>query len=150
MTQKLVQQLDADGYYVGPTWADASPEGPDGVYLMPARTVDAEAPETPANHVARWLFPGWGYYPVAPTVEPEPEPPSEPTEAQLIAATLGEYTRREVQAVIAVFELNAKVDFLVLGKPVAETLANSLLRNPSYRIARGLEDACRVIERSFV
>ena len=42
--QKIVSQLDADGYYVGATFADESPLEP-GVYLLPAGAIDKEPPK---------------------------------------------------------------------------------------------------------
>lgn len=41
--EKIVSQLDADGYFVGPVAADESPMEP-GVYLLPAGCVDREPP----------------------------------------------------------------------------------------------------------
>lgn len=50
---KLVCQLDANGYFVGTTEADPSPMEP-GVYLFPAGTVDAPAPQVPSGTRAKW------------------------------------------------------------------------------------------------
>lgn len=54
---KTVIQLDANGYFVGTTTADESPKEP-GVYLMPAGTVDIEAPTVPDGQRAKWNN-GW-------------------------------------------------------------------------------------------
>lgn len=52
---KTVCQLDANGYYAGQTEADLSPlQADDGVYLLPAFTVDTAAPETKPGHAAYW------------------------------------------------------------------------------------------------
>ncbi|MFY1867530.1 tail fiber assembly protein [Achromobacter xylosoxidans] len=42
--EKIVSQLNSEGFYVGPVIADASPLEP-GVFLMPGGAVDAEPPE---------------------------------------------------------------------------------------------------------
>lgn len=68
---KKVAQLDSNGYFVGMTTADESPKEP-GIYLMPAGTVEAEAPEIPENHKAKWNN-GW-------TFEAIPEPVVEEVE----------------------------------------------------------------------
>ena len=64
---KQVIQLDAQGYFVGTTTADESPLE-QGVYLMPADTVDGDVPTIPDNHKAKWNN-GWVF-----EVIPEPEP----------------------------------------------------------------------------
>lgn len=65
---KTVVQLDSDGYFVGTTTADESPKEP-GVYLMPAGTVDTEAPAVPDGQRAKWDN-GWVFEDIpAPVVE---------------------------------------------------------------------------------
>ena len=64
---KKVIQLDEYGYFVGTTTADESPLEV-GVYLMPANTVDADAPTVPDGHKAKWNN-GWVF-----EAPPEPEP----------------------------------------------------------------------------
>lgn len=71
--QKTVSQLDAAGYYVGPTVADESPLEP-GVWLLPAGAIDADAPEVPEGYRAKWN--GAGFELEAVPVDPEPEPPT--------------------------------------------------------------------------
>ena len=75
---KQVMQLDANGYFIGVTSADVSPLEPN-VYLMPAETVDADAPVIPAGSKAKWD--GSWVYEVIP-VEPDPVPP---TAAEVLA-----------------------------------------------------------------
>tara|TARA_R110000744_G_scaffold76721_1_gene151905 strand:- start:76 stop:438 length:363 start_codon:yes stop_codon:yes gene_type:complete len=71
---KQVIQLDDNGYFTGVTVADLSPLEA-GVYLMPAGTVDAEAPAIPEAHVAKWNG-AWVYEAIPePVVEPEAAPP---------------------------------------------------------------------------
>jgi hypothetical protein len=84
---------------------------------------------------------------MTPCEQPVPSP-YEPTLDEQIEAVLAPYkvSRREIQAIIAVAELDAKVVFLTSGVAVEVTLAESFTRNKSYRVARQLEDACRVIE----
>lgn len=50
---KTVVQLDDQGYFVGTTVADESPLDP-GTFLMPAGTVDTEAPDIPEGMRAKW------------------------------------------------------------------------------------------------
>jgi hypothetical protein len=69
---KIVTQLDADGYFVGTTVADASPLEA-GVYLMPARTIEADAPTVPDGQRAKWDN-GWVFEAIpAPEVDETPE-----------------------------------------------------------------------------
>ena len=53
MEQKTISQLDDEGVFVGPVVADESPLEP-GVFLIPARAVDATPPTVPAGKLARW------------------------------------------------------------------------------------------------
>ena len=81
---KQVIQLDDNGYFTGVTVADPSPLEPD-VYLMPANTVDADAPTVPDGHLAKWA--GEWVFEVIPEPEVEPEPELPPlTWAQSRAA----------------------------------------------------------------
>lgn len=70
---KQVIQLDAQGYFVGTTMADESPLE-QGVYLMPADTIDGEVPTIPDGHKAKWNN-GWVFEAIP---EPDPEPDPEP------------------------------------------------------------------------
>jgi len=72
---KQVIQLDAAGYFVGATIADESPLEP-GVFLLPAGTVDADAPVIPEGKKAKWDG-AWVFEDIPqpePIVEPEPVP----------------------------------------------------------------------------
>lgn len=63
---KPVCQLDTNGYYRGQTEADLSPlEANDGVYLLPAHTIDTAPPTPKDGHAARWLpeSKSWEYVP---------------------------------------------------------------------------------------
>lgn len=53
MNQKIVSQLDAQGYFVGTTTADESPLEP-GVFLLPAGTVDVQAPVVTEGKRMKW------------------------------------------------------------------------------------------------
>ena len=69
---KQVIQLDNNGYFTGVTVADPSPLEP-SVYLMPANTVDVDAPTVPDGHLAKWDG-AWVFEAIPePEVEPEPE-----------------------------------------------------------------------------
>lgn len=54
MMGKIVSQLNADGYFVGPAIADASPLEPN-VYLLPGGAIDISPPLIPDNKVAKWV-----------------------------------------------------------------------------------------------
>lgn len=77
---KQVIQLDAQGYFVGVTTADESPLE-NGVYMMPADTVDADVPEIPDGQKAKWDN-GWVLEDIP---QSEPEPVYVPTYADLRA-----------------------------------------------------------------
>ncbi len=62
---KKVAQLDAEGYFLWMTDADEHPLVP-GEYILPAGTVDAEKPEPPLGHAARWGEDDWVFEPIAP------------------------------------------------------------------------------------
>lgn len=79
MSQKQVCQLDFDGYFVGLTFADESPLE-QGVYLFPARTVDTQPPQVPANKVAKWDN-GWVFEDIPVVETPTPPAPLLPTYA---------------------------------------------------------------------
>ena len=53
---KTVCQLDKNGYYSGEAVAYLDVNVPNGEYLLPGGCVDSAAPETKANHVAKWDF----------------------------------------------------------------------------------------------
>lgn len=75
MSQKLVHQVDADGYFVGPVKAIASPLEP-GLWQLPAGTVDVELPAVPDGFRAK-LVDGAFVLEAIP-VEPDPDPPTLP------------------------------------------------------------------------
>ncbi|ASJ79181.1 hypothetical protein P26059A_0029 [Curvibacter phage P26059A] len=71
---KQVSQLDTNGYFVGVTTADESPLE-EGVFLIPAGTVDSIPPSIPEGKLARWN----GEWTLEDIPQPEPEePPVEP------------------------------------------------------------------------
>lgn len=55
---KIVSQLDAEGFFVGPAVADMSPLEPD-VWLVPGGAVDAPPPEIPEGMWAKWTGSEW-------------------------------------------------------------------------------------------
>jgi len=70
---KVVAQLGADGYFVGPAIAYESPLE-DGVFLIPGGAVDVEPPVIPEGQRARWQG-GWVFEVIPqPESEPAPEP----------------------------------------------------------------------------
>lgn len=58
MAKKLVSQLNGSGYFIGPTYADESPEEP-GVFHLPGGCVDVDPPEIPDGQRARWVAGEW-------------------------------------------------------------------------------------------
>lgn len=102
---KQVVQLDENSIFAGVAFADESPLE-EGVYLMPAGTVDAEVPETPEGHLARWNN-GWVFdaipEPEAPPSEPDPTPEQVKAEAQRrITAIAPEWKQRNLIAQAAI------------------------------------------------
>lgn len=54
MNQKLVSQLDENGFFVAAVFADESPLEP-GVYLLPGGAIDAQAPAVPDGKRIKWV-----------------------------------------------------------------------------------------------
>lgn len=80
MSEKIVCQLDDNGYFVSTTIADESPLEP-GVFLIPARCVDAPAPKEFPGQRVKWTGSDWAYEDIP---QPEPEPPRpRPTEQEI-------------------------------------------------------------------
>jgi hypothetical protein len=69
---KQVMQLDAGGYFIGITDADESPLEA-GVYLIPAGAVEADLPDVPEGHLAKWDG-AWLFEAIPEPVVPEPSP----------------------------------------------------------------------------
>jgi hypothetical protein len=82
---KQVVQLDQDGYFLGTTLADVSPLEP-GVHLMPANTVDADAPDTPDGHLAKWDG-AWVFEAIPEPAAPEVVPDFATSAEAKVAAT---------------------------------------------------------------
>lgn len=93
---KLVSQLDADGYYVGPAIAQRSPLEP-GVFLIPGGAVDAAPPVVPQGRRARWSD-GWALEDI-----PAPESDPAPTLDQIRAAKIAQIDRARDAALEAGF-----------------------------------------------
>lgn len=81
MTTKTVCQLDAHGYFVGLSDADASPLEP-GVWLLPGGCVDAPAPQVPVGKRARWVGDGFDLENIPPEVPETPAPSIEELRAE--------------------------------------------------------------------
>lgn len=58
MTHKIVSQLNADGYLIGPSFAYESPLER-GVFLIPAGAVDMPPPEVPADQWCKLVDGDW-------------------------------------------------------------------------------------------
>lgn len=89
MNQKIVFQLDDEGYFMGPTEADESPLEP-GVFLVPGGCIEVEPPKVKTGHILRFLDDAWTHEKI-PAQEPDqipdtgPEDPSPPTAEQTFA-----------------------------------------------------------------
>lgn len=74
MAEKIVSQLDADGYFIGAVAADESPREP-GIYHYPQGAVDLPPPEVPAGCRAKLVgkvFVIEAMPPASPEVPPSP------------------------------------------------------------------------------
>lgn len=80
--QKIVAQIDVDGFLCGIQIADPSPLE-DGVYLIPSGCIDQEPPASPLPGM-RYKHDGAGGWIEEPIPQPEPPPPL--TAEQLIAS----------------------------------------------------------------
>jgi hypothetical protein len=100
MKTKIVCQLDTNGLFVGLTTADESPLE-EGVYLLPAGTVDAPEPEHKDGFNSKWNGSVFVKVPVPkPKTEPVATPPSV---AQLKAQALAQ-TRIERAPIVNVLD----------------------------------------------
>lgn len=101
---KIVSQLNAAGYFVGPVVADESPMEP-GVYLIPGGAVDIPPPNIPAGKVALWQGSGWAFVLPPDEVQEENPPvdgvPQSVTMRQARLALLGAGLLDSVNAAIA-------------------------------------------------
>lgn len=74
---RIIPQLDSEGRFIGETVAEESPLEP-GVFLIPARAVDAPLPPNiPNGFYAKWAG-KWVVEPVPIVVPPPPEPEPKP------------------------------------------------------------------------
>lgn len=90
MTDKLVSQLDANGYYFGPTWAQESPLEP-GIWLIPAGAIEVDPPEEVLSGKRYWYADGaW-------QVEDIPAPPG-PTPEQILSAQSAKLSSLKAEA----------------------------------------------------
>lgn len=100
---KIVSQLDANGYFVGPTVADASPRNPQ-VWLLPGGAIDVPPPEIPPGKVALWQGTQWAFVnPPDPSQEEDPPVDGVPqvvTRAQAKAALAQAGLLDAVQAIM--------------------------------------------------
>lgn len=114
--QKIVSQLDAAGYLVGPVVADESPLEP-GVYLVPGGCVDQVPPAVPQGMRARWILGAWQFE--AASVEPDPEPAPESIEAWRARIEVSAF---QAQAALLAAGLLGQVEAL-MANPATDPLA---------------------------
>lgn len=95
--EKIVSQLDDQGLFIEPCVAESSPLE-EGVFLIPARAVDAKPPTVPAGMQARWNGIGFDLEPV-----PTPPIPPAPSLDDLKAAKNAEINAARSAANISTF-----------------------------------------------
>lgn len=123
MSQKLVSQLDSQGYFIGTTPADESPREP-GVYLIPGGAIDQPAPRVPENHRAKWNGSDWEFELI---VIAPPDTPVEDTSAAPVVD--------ETPPEITVEGLRAAVEKAVADKKkYCAVQAQSLLRSTDWAV----------------
>lgn len=88
---KIVSQLDAAGYLVGPVAAEESPLEP-GVHLLPGGCIDRVPPVVPDGMRARWVMGAWQF--VAVSTEPDPQPAPETIEQWRARASVSRFQAR--------------------------------------------------------
>lgn len=84
---KIVSQLDAEGFFVGPAVADMSPLEPD-VWLIPGGAVDAPPPDIPEGMWAKWTGSGWEMVEATPPPVLPPAPVASVSRFQALAALM--------------------------------------------------------------
>lgn len=105
MTEKIVSQLDASGYYLGPVAADPSPLEKD-VFLIPGGAVDADPPAVPEGKRAKWNGASFDIEDI-PQPEPEAVPPA-PTFDELKSAKNTEINLARAAANTSTFDHGGK------------------------------------------
>ena len=76
--EKVMSQLDADGYFVCPTRGEESPLEP-GVFLIPGGAIDVAPPVVPDGNRAKWEG-AWVFEAIPAPPAPAPETEQEVTE----------------------------------------------------------------------
>lgn len=113
--EKIVSQLDANGYFVAPVVADESPLEP-GVFLLPGGAVDVAPPAIPDGMLARWV----GQWVFESLPEPEPAPPEEPPAINPIPQSV---TRRQALLALLAADLLDDVEAIMAAAPRAVQIA---------------------------
>lgn len=85
--EKIVSQLDASGYFVGPVVADESEREP-GVFHIPGGAIDVAPPQVPEGKLALWQGDEWVFVNPPESVDPEPSVPQVVTMRQARLALL--------------------------------------------------------------
>ena len=111
---KIVCQLDKNGYYVGMTEADESPLE-NGVYLMPAGSVDAKEPVLKDGYRLKWSGSNFTYEEI-----PIKEPVAEFDKPIL---TYAELRKREYPPMADYLDGVVKGDQMQIDKYIADCLA---------------------------
>ena len=104
---KIVSQLDAQGYFVCQVTSDRSPLE-DGVFLIPGGAVDADPPVVPEGKRARWNGAGFDLEDIPQPAVPQPAVPPAPTLDELKAAKNAEINQARVTANTSTFTHDGK------------------------------------------
>lgn len=127
MSRKVVVQLDAAGFYLGPAWAYESPLEP-GVYPLPAGAVDAPLPEPAPDMLARWSGSEWVYEP-APLPEEDPQPSHQ--ELETLSRLAAKSTAISMLPLLTSMQVDAIAsgEEIETGEPPAPVAVSSLIKS---------------------
>lgn len=114
--QKIVSQLDAAGYLVGPHLTESDPLEP-WKPLIPGGCIDQAPPAVPQGMRARWILGAWQFEAVS--VEPDPEPAPETIEAWRARIEVSAF---QAQAALLAAGLLGQVEAL-MANPATDPLA---------------------------
>lgn len=126
---KIVSQLNAAGFFIGPTEADVSPLEPN-VYLLPGGAIDVPPPDVPEGKAARWAN-GWIFEDPTLLDEPAADAPAEKRFKSLEFLDL--FTEAEQLAIVQASMQSAQIKLWY-----DRALAASYVTISDARVAAGL------------
>lgn len=137
MPEKIVSQLDANGYFLAPVLADLSPLE-EGVYLLPGGAIDVPPPDVPQGKVAlrqgdTWVFvdPPEGDDELPPVNGVPQEVSMRQARRALLAAGLIDQVEAAIDALTSPAKEAARIDWeyaqvVRRGDPLVQMLAPAL------------------------